>query len=343
MFLNDNLNISLWWILCSICRYFWSTSVTKFTVTCVEFLIRCVEQSCHLHPALSFNKFRKIMVTRITVLSDIIIQNKVLILLFAHAVLLMQVKMRADEHVKRYYECWLMVSATFNEFLLNFFRVLYLVPPSFHTHLLTSTRECSVTMRCVAISLETSLCNVLEMLKKELFALSIHAVADDFIVRYTHSPLLIRDYTLPILCARHWFLLVIEFLSKPAQTLLVQYTEAQLYKQLTHFYRLLDASRLLEKVFEHLLCIDPHKLFMYPKYAGLESCSQSHLVWGAPYVFRNESKLQWRVSQLGIIGTGIGTCYVMCTLLEQSWPLNQIWRKQWTIKAVSVVFPMQWH
>lgn len=100
------------------------------------------------------------MVTRITVLSNSRIRNKVLILLFVDAVLLMQVKMRADEHVKRYYECWLMVSAAFNEFLLDFFRVLYLVPPSFHMHPLTPTRECSVTMRCVAISLETSLCNV---------------------------------------------------------------------------------------------------------------------------------------------------------------------------------------
>ena len=50
------------------------------------------------------------------------------------------------------------------------------------------------------------------------------------------------------MCKELLFLLVIEFLSKSARTLRVQYTEAQLYKQLTHFYRLLDASRLLEKV-----------------------------------------------------------------------------------------------
>ena len=145
------------------------------------------------------------MVTHSTVLSDSISGNEVLILLFVDAVLLMQVKMRADEHIKRYYECWLMVSAAFNEFLQNFFRVLYLVPPSFYLHPLTSTCKCSVTMRCVAISLETSLCNVLEMLKKELFALSIHAVVDDFIVRFTHIPLFICGYTLPMLCARNCY------------------------------------------------------------------------------------------------------------------------------------------
>lgn len=65
------------------------------------------------------------MVTHSTVLSDSISGNEVLILLFVDAVLLMQVKMRADEQIKRYYECWLMVSAAFNEFLKNFFRVLY--------------------------------------------------------------------------------------------------------------------------------------------------------------------------------------------------------------------------
>ena len=249
MFLNDNFaSGSLWWILCSLCRYFWSSSVSKFTGTRVEFPNRmCWAVMSPWSCSESLNKFRKIMVTHSTVLSDSISGNEVLIL-FVDAVLLMQVKMRADEQIKRYYECWLMVSAAFNEFLQNFFRVLYLVPSSFYTHPLTSTCKCSVTMRCVAISLETSLCNELEMLKKELFALSIHAVADDFIVRFTHRPLFICGYTLPMLCARIWILLVIDFLSKSARTLWMQYTEAQLYKQLTHFYRLLDASRLLDKV-----------------------------------------------------------------------------------------------
>lgn len=112
------------------------------------------------------------------------------------------------------------------------------------------------------------------MLKREPYVLSILDVPVDFIVRFESLDLYLPSCQTEIAdCKYSRNFLVSLLVSHQNSNMLgfvilliqheldwcVQYTEAHLYNQLTQFYRLLDASRVVEKV----ISLPPNFTFLH--------------------------------------------------------------------------------